>query len=139
MSKQTIYFQPILSYSHGLPTVKAGCLRKDVWGERDRIERKEKKESSKQELVQPIYILQGEESPLFSALISHRRSATTLLTGNCYIAPSQTADILFGRASRFVMHACTCPQGYHCAWENWEGNSPPKGRTQSRLLIKLLG
>lgn len=51
MSKQTVYSQPILSYSHGLPSAKEGCLRKNVLGERDQIGGKEKKESSKQELV----------------------------------------------------------------------------------------
>lgn len=41
---------------------------------------------------------------------------------NCYMAPSQTADILFGQASRFLMHACTCQEGYHWAWEDWESS-----------------
>ena len=70
-----------------------------------------KREFPRQELGHPIPCLQGEESPL-PALISHRRFATALLTSNYYIAPSKTANILFGRASRFLMHASTCPQRY---------------------------
>lgn len=46
---------------------------------------------------------------------------------NCYIAPLQTADMLFGQASRVFMHASTCPWGYHWAWESWKSNMPPEG------------
>lgn len=110
-----------------------GCLGRKGWGLGEGEERVPKARVSS-----PNALPSRRGKPSFPALISHSRSATALLTGNCYIAPSQTADILFGRASRFVMHACTCPRGERCAWELGGQQAHPKGGP-SLDSIKFLG
>lgn len=86
-------------------------LEKEYLGRKGQNWGKDKWEFPRQGLVHPIPFLQEKESLLFSAWISHSRSALHYSQVITTLPLHKQQTYFFGQASRFLMHAHTCPQG----------------------------